>query len=165
MAGSKSDYLNRTKRQYFGILFLTLLASNLLLVAGWVVLSQHHNFSNQDYAVGLSLAGLILSLLFSLMLTRYLVSPIKAFWQLVLHITPNSNQPAPNVDSLKIGRELLANLAMQVYQLTTSANSKNQAANQSMDMANYNFIANNLPLPLFILDKDESIVLANKNAS
>ncbi len=160
------DYLSRTKRQFSITILLSLIASNFLIIAGWITLRSKLQLSNIDYALILGLLAIILSLLFTLVLTKHLISPLKAIWQLIVHISPNgSSVNAPNIDSLKIGHELIANLSMQIYQLSSITNTKKNEEQQLTQSANRNFIANKLPLPLFILDKEETIVFSNHPAS
>lgn len=160
------DYLSRTKRQFTITILLSLLASNLLIIAGWITLKSQLQLSNIDYALILGLLAILLSILFTLILTKHLISPLKAIWQLIVHITPNGGSvSAPNIDSLKIGHELVANLSMQIYQLSSIASNKLNKDQQLAQNANRNFIANKLPLPLFILDKEETVVFSNHPAS
>jgi len=156
------DYLSRTKRQFFISLFLALLASNLIVIAGWITIRSKFNLSNLVYAIILIVIALIFSLLLSLILANSLISPLKSIWQTILHLTANGDSiPAPNQDKLKFGKELVANLTLQVYQLASTTNTKK--ASESTD-ASQNFIANNLPLPLFILSSDETVIFANNMA-
>ena len=161
------DDFTRTRRQYLLTIILLLFSSNLLIVVAWVTLKISTNLSNAAYAITLSIFALVISVLFGLALTRHLTSPLKALWQLIVHITPKgSTIPAPQIDSLKIGRAMVDNLSMQVYQLTSSSASKIQTANTSdTALADHDFIINNIPLPLFILDNDETIKFANVKAS
>ena len=160
------DYLSRTKRQYFISLFLSLFASNILIIAAWVTLRSKFGLTNLDYALILTGLALVISLILTQLLANQLISPLKAFWQLILSLSPSGNavQP-PNIDSLTIGREMVANLALQVYQLTSIVKSEQRAEDTLSDKADRNFIANKLPLPMFILDKSETIVFANSPAS
>jgi len=154
------DYLNRTKRQFFITLLLAFLATNAIIIAGWITLRSYTNLTNLDYAEILGGLAVIISLLVTLIITNHLISPIKSLWQLILHISPHGDSvPSPNVDKLKIGKELVANLAMQVYQLSSTDEQQKDKSTLDPD-----FVANNLPLPLFILDQEETIIFANKIA-
>ena len=118
------DDFTRTKRQYLLTTVLLLLASNMLVIAAWVTLRSFVSLSNQAYAVTLGVFALIISILLGLVLTKHLTSPIKALWQLIVHITPKGTTvPAPQIDSLKIGKKMIEDLATQVYQLTSAASS------------------------------------------
>ena len=160
------DDFQRTKRQYLLTTILLLLASNLIIIAGWISLKTTVSLSNAEYAMALGLLAIILSVFFGLVMTKYLSSPIKALWQLIIHITPKgASVAAPQIDSLKIGKAMVENLATQVYQLTSSASNKTINENSSKsEAADSNFVINNLPLPMFILDKEETIVFSNVKA-
>ena len=156
------DYLNRTKRQFLITILLAIIASNFIVIAGWITLRSKTNLSNLDYAIVLGGLAIIVSLIMGTILTNHLISPLKTIWQAILHISPNGTSiQSPNVDSLKIGRELVANLTMQVYQLSSTADTQRQAIKSN----NRDFVANNLPLPLFILNNEETIIFANAQAS
>ena len=160
MANS-SDYLSRTKRQYFTSLFLALLAGNFFLIAVWLGLRSYLTLNIGIYAGILVLATLISSWLLASVISKHLISPVRALWQLIIHITPAGGLPAPDIDKLKVGRELVADLTSQVLQLTSIAINQRKGKVET----DVNFVANNLPLPLFILDQQENIVFANTQAS
>ena len=162
MASKDSDYLSRTQHQYFGAVLFALLGASLILTAVWVAATYYLNISSKLY-IGLIVFGtaIILSWVLALILSKRLIEPVKALWQLIIHITPEGNLPPPNIDSLKIGHELVADLSAQVLQLTATANK--QSLTPISDI-NHNFIANNVPLPLFILDNQETVIFANVHA-
>ena len=112
MASKNSDYLSRTKRQYFGVVLLALLSASLILTAAWVAATYYLHISSKLY-IGLIVFGtaIILSWVLALVLSKRLIEPVKALWQLIIHITPNGGLPAPDIDSLKIGHELVADLS------------------------------------------------------
>lgn len=158
------DYLSRVKRQFLITLLLSFLTANAAVIALWVTLRSETTLSVAFDAMIVGAAALIISTVFALWLSGYLLTPLKAVWQIILHISPNGHSVAtPHVDSLKIGRELVANLAMQIYQLTSVASQVD--ATSSSSTLSGNFVANKLPLPLFILDPQETIVYANTTAS
>ncbi len=160
----KSDYLSRARNQFFSILLWNLVGLGLILVAIWGVLRTFfHPILSSPY-FGLILGGstFVISLFLAKILSTRLISPVQALWQLIINISPNGNLPPPNIDALKIGRELVADLSTQVLQLTAST--EKSAANPANGDLNRNFIANNLPLPLFILDDQEAVVFANNHA-
>ncbi len=159
-----SDYLSRAKRQYTSALLLGLICEGLVLIALWEVLRIFINPSLNNLYFGLILGGttILMSLLLANILTKRLLSPVQALWQLIINISPNGSLPPPNIDALKIGRELVADLSAQVLQLAASSGERT-TSHSSSDLSR-NFIANNLPLPLFILDSQETVVFANNSA-
>lgn len=158
---SSSNYLNRTKRQYLTSLILMLLAANVILIACWITLKTYLHLNDLAYSLILLGVALVLSFSFALILSNHLIAPLRALWQLVINITPGGGLPPPNIDQLKVGRELVADLSAKVLQLTaTVANAPKQPSSE----LNASFVANNLPLPLFVLDPAETIIFANAAA-
>ena len=160
---NKSDYFVRTKRQYLLSLFLMMLASNFVLIAIWITIKNKLSLSTGEYTEILGMVAVVISIALALVLTNHLISPIKALWRLIIGIAPNSSMPTPNIDKLKVGHELVANLTAQVIQLS-SAVGKEVKGNEKDSNIDHNFIANNLPLPMFILDSGQNIIFANSHA-
>lgn len=114
-------------------------------------------------AAGLIIAG---SLVTARLTSAYALEPMQALWQSIVHLNPAEHGiAAPDLNKLKTGRELVTHLSAQVYQLATMAESQIQAVNnQPVDLSR-NFVANNLPLPFFVLDNTETITFANQAAA
>ena len=162
MASQDLDYLSRAKRQYFAVVLFALLSASLVLIAVWGTATYYlHISSNLYMGLIVAITAIVLSLLLALILSRRLLEPVKAIWQQIIHITPNGGLPPPDIDSLKIGRELVADLSAQVLQLTGTVNKQELAPNSDIS---HNFIANNIPLPLFIIDNQETVIFANVHA-
>ncbi|HXR50431.1 MAG TPA: PAS domain-containing sensor histidine kinase, partial [Verrucomicrobiae bacterium] len=87
-------------------------------------------------------------------------------WQAVMHIVPSGKQvAAPDVGKLAIGRSLVASLTAQIYQIAALAEQitgKNKTEAASLQA---NFVASNLPLPLFVLNAEQTIIFANSSAA
>jgi signal transduction histidine kinase len=96
----------------------------------------------------------------------FLTEPLKALWQAILHLSPTEQGvAAPKIETLKFGRELVAGLCAQVYQLASVADSAATEATKEAGDLNHNFIAQNLPLPLIMIDESETIKFANEEAA
>lgn len=157
------DHLGKLVAQVRVGLLFTLLLSNGLLIAAWWVLTNIVSVS--DWLTLVSLIGLavLVAVFATLLLSNYLMQPAKALWQVILHLSPTQhNVPAPKIETLKIGQELVASLASQIYQFASMAE-HTQAAARSIDPG-YGFVPTNLPLPLFVLDATETIKFANTSA-
>ncbi|CAN5181362.1 hypothetical protein BH09PAT3_BH09PAT3_2160 [soil metagenome] len=142
-----------------------LLTSNLLIIGVYWLTSQTFALPVWQVVGALVLTALISTLIISIAMGGFLLQPLKALWQLIMHVSPNEHGvAAPDVGTLKIGRELVANLASHVYQL---ANVVQQADKTSLAARSeqYGFTATNLPLPLFVLDASETIQFANTAAA
>lgn len=97
--------------------------------------------------------------------SNYINSPLKAIWQAIVFLSPTQHGiTAPKPDELKIGRELTTSLIAQVYQLANIAeHSVEESKIKASDLHN-NFIAQNLPLPIIVLDPAQTVIYANELA-
>ncbi len=143
---------------------LVLFCSNALLVGTWWVGSEILGLDKIVLLVCLVAMGVILSLGLGFLSSAYIVHPLKLVWQAVLHIAPDTaNVPAPDLKSARLGTELVTNLVSHVYQLATVvANVEKMPRKQSAELK-ANFVANSLPMPLLLLDKNQTIIFANKS--
>jgi signal transduction histidine kinase len=87
--------------------------------------------------------------------------------QAILHIAPGaaSTAGAPKVDQLHFGRELVTSLVNQIYQLASVVDDIELTAGKKARDLHTEFVASAMPLPLIVLDKDETIVYLNDAAS
>lgn len=103
------------------------------------------------------------SLLITLLSAQYITKPIKLLTQAILHVSPQAvNTPAPNLTNAHLGHELLTNLINQVYQLTQLVNDVEKVGKPQGQGVEHEFVANSLPLPMMVLDKDQNIIFANQ---
>lgn len=97
---------------------------------------------------------------------QYVTSPIQALWQAVVHLSPHENTvAAPNIASLRVGRDLVTNLTAQIYQLATNAEHLDAVTEKQAGNERAEFIMNNLPLPLLVLDATQTVTFANAEVS
>jgi signal transduction histidine kinase len=144
---------------------LTLLIGllNILLIGTWIGLDKLGGFT-----FGLNLAAVgILVLLSSIFLGRiaanYSNQPLRMLWQAITHVSPtNQSTPPPNIDKLRIGRELITNLSHQIYQLASGVSSNQKEAPEATAAIS---VLDSLPLPLLALNSEDTIVLVNDAAT
>lgn len=157
------DHFSEVSHKARNRLYWSVVIQNLVLISLAVVIKSYTPLANVIILGIVVTLSLIYPALMARANTEYLMQPLKAVWQLILHISPEpNNTPAPDTDKLKIGRELVANLSGQVYQLTDIANRLALTARQESTDIKRNFIANNLPLPFLVLDDVENISFANQ---
>lgn len=92
------------------------------------------------------------------------LAPVRTIWQAVLHIDPDHHTtPAPNLDKLRVGRELVNHVVLQIYQFASQQNSKEliEHRKQVIQAAN---VVNHMPLPLFVFNKDLIVTNASNSA-
>ncbi len=160
------DYLQAFQKNIRRSLLALITLENILTIAIDWQLTDHTHLSHQAVA-GISLvAGLILSLSVIWLFSRYLMQPLRAIWQGVLHISPTEHgQASPDVAKLRLGRELVTSLMAQVYQLSTVAEQATTDSQTKLHDLKNNFVAQNLPLPLVMLDPSQTITFANSAAA
>ncbi len=157
------DHFTRLKRQVQNYLITMLLALSILLIASWWLLSQALNSKIQILAI-LIVEAVVLAFVMAIKATSHVIEPVKLLWQAIVHVSPgNAATPAPNLNESKVGRELITSLCLQIYQFASSSDSgkPKQGANDIQARA----IATNLPIPLFVMDKNQVVIFANEAAS
>ncbi len=155
----------RTVRWYFVLIFF---AYDVLVVGLWWLfghgISRH--LTDLQVLLALAIVSPILIVIFAFISASFVTSPLKALWQTILHISPTEHNIAPpKPESLRLGRELVASLSAQIYQLANVAETVENVAKKRGEDLGANFIANNLPLPLIILNKYDMIMFANVAAT
>lgn len=95
-------------------------------------------------------------------LSEFVHEPLGALWQAILHVSPDqSNAPAPNLEHVRFGRELVTSLSLQIYEMA-SRTGKVSTPESGTDIAKA--AMGSLPVPLFIMNKEQSIIFANETA-
>lgn len=160
------DYLQRLIRQAKLGLFIVILVDNAVLIGGWWLGNKLLGLKAGELVGFLLIIALAETTLIATSLGKLLMQPVKALWQTILHLTP-SGEPvaAPQPESLHFGRDLVTNLSTHIYQLTVTADQAIAAGRQQSADISRNFVAQNLPLPLLVLDSLENIKFANEAAA
>lgn len=159
------DHLQQLRQRIRFYIIAMVLAQNVLFIAFWWTLRQFTNLPIGLTAILTLMASLAILLILTAIVSNYVMQPLQALWQTILHLSPSEHGIAPpKIEDLKIGQELVANLSAQVYQLADVAkHAAEESRLQSSDI-NRNFVAQNLPLPLIVLDSTETIKFANEAA-
>ncbi len=157
------DFLSKLRHQARSYLFLIVFTENMLLVGVWLVARIYHPGLPTLYIViGLAVVGLLNSLLISHIGEAHLMQPITALWKAIHHISPHGTpEPAPSPTDYTFGRDIITNLTNNLYQLTSVIQNVEKTNKKATYDLRANFVANSLPLPLIVLDKDETIVYTN----
>ncbi len=158
------DHFTRLKRQIKQHVFLVILAANLsFLVTTWLSVDLF-GADNYILLVVLCVLALVWAMIFSVTVTDYSITPVRLLWQAILHVSPgHSNTPAPDIGKRQAGRELITSLCLQVYQLASGTERQGSSSQEGGKAAS--LIADSLPLPLFVVGKDQTIVYTNASAA
>ena len=113
--------------------------------------------------IGVVVGG-VMTLLLARLMTKAALEPVKAIWQAILHIDPeHQGTPAPDINKLKIGRELVTSLVLEVYQFASQQNSK-ELIDHRKEISQAANIVEHLPLPLFVFNKQMLVTNASQSA-
>ena len=131
---------------------------------GWGAYNYGLLSSTEAIAVSV-VASIIFLWLLAKSVGRYVTEPVKALSQAIMHVAPGQHSSlAPNLDKLRVGRELVTNLSLQVYELAShSLDIKPVQPSGHADKAQA--ILEELPMPLLVCDKNQNITFANSSAS
>ena len=159
------DNFQKFTSQIRGHIILVLIANNLILLTGWWLAEVVLSLTGAALITFVVAVPLLAVALLSWISTRYITQPTRLIWQAILHIAPEgSNVAAPDIKHVAIGKDLVVSLVNQVYQLASVADTVAKTVRKEESNLSHDFIANSLPLPLFVMNDSDTIVFANKLA-
>lgn len=163
------DHLQKFVAQLQNRVAILLMTNSLTIIGGYWLIAHYVgpnlHFKNQQIATAIILVfvAFLSVILLSWIASVYLTKPIRLVWQAVLHISPETaNYPAPNMNHIGYGKELVTALISHVYQLASVVDTVEKTARATRHDLRTDFVANSLPLPMAVLDKDTNIVFANE---
>lgn len=161
------DHLQKFTNQVRTRLFALLIIDNLAFLADWWLSEHVFHLSGIVLVITILIVPLLAITLLPWLSTRYLTQPTKLIAEAILHITPEmaAEVPAPDPQSAHFGRELVASLIHDIYQLATLADKAGSAKVDGAVELKANFVIDNLPLPLLLCDSEQNVLLANQAAS
>lgn len=159
------DHLETLRQRVRQYLFIVILLDNVILISLWWA----GLYLTKLPALALAAISLAVSSIMSLVIVytaaSFVTQPLQALWQAILHLSPGEQGvAAPDIDKLRVGRELVASLTAQLNQLVSVAQKVAADTKQESHGLSHNFVAQNLPLPLIVLDSSETIIFANQAA-
>lgn len=149
------DHFTRLQRQAGAVAGLIVTIS-LVFAAGGIYTLYVLGLKNVPLLIGAVLVVSGVSILGGVALSRFMLQPLFVLWKAITHLSDKAqNDPPPQAEQLKIGRTLVGNLLLQLYQLAStvepSAESEEGHRSKMIQAAN---IVNHMPLPLFVFNKD-----------
>lgn len=138
-----------------------ILVFGLVPIISWWALSTYADLGN------LAILGVILGLwaiissILGYKLARHNLKPLAYLYQAILHISPSEHLvTAPNIEDLKVGKELVTSLTRQIYELTSSMQHINGPATDKKSID----VSSQIPIPIIGVDDKQTIVFANQAA-
>lgn len=111
-----------------------------------------------------TLLTLLLAHIASNIASRFVMKPFQMLWQAILHVAPDSTTvPAPKMEELHFGRELVTSLANRVYQFASQQDGTDLAAHRREVIQAVN-ILEHFPLPVFVFNKQQLVTNASDSA-
>jgi signal transduction histidine kinase len=160
------DYLNKLLNETKLSIFMTFVVNNIVLVAAWYSLDKVLGLSYVFIIPILVVIMAALAVILSFGLSNFLLQPLKLLWKTILELSPdNATSDMPPLDDISFGKELASNLVARIYQFVSVSNKINEAKDMQIKDLSHNFIAQNLPLPLIVLDANETIRFVNQSAA
>lgn len=159
------NHLERLTDQTRTYLAGLILGQNIVLL-GWLFAAWYFDWS--PYLALPVAAGLVIIsvTLVAFVAAHQVLRPAEMIQQALLHLSPNEHGvQAPDLAKLHYGRELLANLIGQIYQLASLANGETKREMAEQVSLKHEFVAANMPLPLIVLDANENVVFSNYAAT
>ncbi len=160
------DFYAKYRKQLGLQVGLLIVAQQVLVIgAGWFLYESNRITTLYMLIIvsGLSVLGTILV---SYVVTHTIAEPLQKIWQAIQHVAPQGDPaPAPSLDDVRIGRELVANLANHVYQMASVVEDVEKTNAEKVQDIHTSFVANALPIPLIVIDKNDTVVYTNEVAS
>lgn len=151
---------------------LRLYLTGLLLLAAIVSLGLLYGltaFAHLADSVALAISlvtAVVIAVLSAGPFINFATRPLEMVRQAVLHLSPTEQgTAAPKPETLKAGRELVTALTAQVYQLATVAQTAAAEQQKLAHSLHHEFVAQNLPLPVLVMDATDTITFANEAAA
>lgn len=160
------DHFKKLRRQIQIRVFAVIFFCQVVVIGSFWALAQFFELPVWVEFTGLVVFGCITALLTGAILARSVMSPLQSIWQAVMHVVPShTGTPPPNIESLRLGRELVTSLSMQIYKLASneSLNEKNDSDHRKAIIQAASIVSH-LPLPMFVFNKDQQIVNASDAA-
>jgi len=162
------DHLQKFVAQLQNRVAILLMLNSVTIIGGYWLLAHYVGpnlgFNNQAISTAIILVfiAFLSVIILAWVSSKYLTKPIKVVWQAVLHISPETaNFPAPDTKHIGYGQELVAAMVGHVYQLASIVDTVEKTAKNAKRNLNSEFVANSMPMPVMVLDKDINVLFAN----
>ncbi|MBA2279602.1 HAMP domain-containing histidine kinase [Candidatus Saccharibacteria bacterium] len=154
------NHLKRFSQQLTWMLFFSIITPGVVSVAGYVLLHDIMDLSVVWSLTAIAPFFLIISLWSNMSAVKHSVVPIEKIWQAIWHISPEARDvQSPTMEDIKVGRELVSSMVMQIYELASHGSNVQTATTgkplpPAVDMSS---LLEHIPQPVFVLDKDRVI--------
>jgi signal transduction histidine kinase len=140
-----------------------IIASSILSVSSIIIIISYLP-SKTILAIAVSvLLTVVFAILAGLLISKSSVEATNFLAQVILiTIRPNSPLEAPSSQHLSASKDFLLSLANDIYELKSTA--KHEEENVNAQLSYYKAVLNNIPIPVIVIDKNQSITYTNPEA-
>ena len=159
------DHLTALQRSLVNRLWPALIAA-ALLPAGAVIGGEIIGLPDPlTYAVA-GIAAVLLTYAIAANVVRAALLPVKTLRQAILHVSKEtSSEPAPELDKIHLGREMLSTLTIQIYEMASrAAHNQEVEATPAAAVIGGEHMLNATPLPVITVDSSSNIRFINDAA-
>ena len=161
------DTFHRFRQQLLGRILLLIVVDNLFLAASWWSATTYLKLNTLETGLLVGSTGIAIAVLLASLSVRSLSKPTELIAESIMHVAPETAAKvgAPDPTRAPFGRELVASMIHEVFELATVADQQqaHDSSGHTVDFSR-NFVATALPLPLIITDTSDAIVFANEAA-
>lgn len=139
------------------------LCCGVLSIAVWILGTTYLPIDKIFVALATGTFTLALAVLVGKAVSSYAITATDFLARAILLVTHQDSQvDAPNPNVLRASKVFLSQLAENVYNLTSASVDANNG--EINELSFYRSLANTLPLPIIVLDKNQSVRFANELA-
>ncbi len=155
------DHFKQLQSKVTNYLAITIILSNIIFITlcWWLFTAQPIPIM---VSIGLlCITSILVGALLGSKASQYALEPLRLLRQAILHVSPEErDMPPPNIDKVRLGRELVTALVMQVYQFASQQNNTDITEHRKEIVQAANIVSH-LPLPLFVFNKTQVVTNAS----
>ncbi len=160
------NHLNKYKQQLTNLNFFAVFLPGFISIAIYIGGREMLGVEPMLVVLAVIVVFIISSVSAFFLLNSLSVRPVEKIWQAVWHVSPNkSDTPPPKLDDFKYGRELVSAIVMQIYELASNSRAESAPTDSESVVINNNNLLDQVPLALFVLNKEQVITGGNTAAS
>lgn len=144
------------------LITILIVTNTIFVLLSWWVF-EFDVISNDLISLAVVLVPLIATSIFiGIKFTNYAMKPFEYVRQAIVHVAPgNSAVSAPQLEKVKLGRELVTSLVMLVYQYASQQPKETEETDHRRAVIQAANVVSHMPLPLFVFNKDQIVTNAS----
>lgn len=159
------DHLKALQKSLTVHLWMAFTLISVLPITAWQI-GAHFHIPHIPLAVGTVLISLVCAYVLAVIMTSISLDPLKNLRQAILHVSrESSSTQAPDIEHIKLGREMVSVLALQVYEMASKAGHSQEVVNPQAAVIGGEKMLNATPLPVLTVDSSSCLHYMNDAAA